>query len=115
MYNSSKTMKQSKLAKIFKALSNEQRLKLFEHICKWQEVDIKNESDNVGIQKAFTKACKCMDLSKSTISHHLKELQNADLITCTRNGQTCLCKVNQNTLEVINKFVATTMNCSSKK
>jgi DNA-binding transcriptional ArsR family regulator len=51
-----------------------------------------------------------MDLSKFTISHHLKELQNADLITYTRNGQICLCKVNQDTLEVINKFVAATFN-----
>ena len=101
-------MKQSKLAKIFKALSNEQRLKLFLNIYNWEELHMGPEEDAgccKGIDKVFTKACGCMELSRSTISHHLKELQNADLITCTRNGQSTICKINIETVNVIKDFL----------
>jgi len=101
-------MKLSNLAKIFKALSNEQRLKLFRMVYDYQEVNMKPEetlSCCPGMQKTFTKACACMNISRSTISHHLKELQNADLITCTRNGQTYECKVNDEVLEEVKKFL----------
>jgi DNA-binding transcriptional ArsR family regulator len=30
------------------------------------------------------------DISLSTISHHIKELRNADLVRCERQGQTIL-------------------------
>lgn len=55
-------------------------------------------------EKAFTKVCDCMDLSKSTISHHFKELQNAGLITCERDGQTFRCKVNEEVVNSIKEF-----------
>ncbi len=56
------------------------------------------------LEKAFTKVCGCMDLSKSTISHHFKELQNAGLITCKREGQTFRCKVNEDVVSSIKGF-----------
>ncbi len=96
------------MAKIFKALSNEKRLQLFKNIYEWQTLEMKPEqtlSCCEGIHKTFTKACDCMDLSRSTISHHLKELQNAELITCTREAQTLKCKVNQETIEAVKMFM----------
>ena len=106
-------MKQSNtkdLAHIFKALSNEQRLKIFLQICSWCEGMLKNKKTEYAcceseIEGAFTQACDCMDLSPSTISHHFKELQNAGLITCTRIGQTFNCKVNREALEAVKAFV----------
>ncbi|MEW6075486.1 MAG: ArsR family transcriptional regulator [Candidatus Omnitrophota bacterium] len=53
------------------------------------------------IEKAFTKVCGCMNLSRSTISHHFKELQNAGLITCERVGQNFRCRINE---EVVNSI-----------
>jgi len=88
-------MKLSNQAKIFKALSNEQRLKIFLMIYK-QCCPAAS-----CIDKAFTKACDCMDISKSTISHHFKKLQNAGLIICEREGRTFRCKVNE---EVVNSI-----------
>ncbi|MEZ0369720.1 MAG: ArsR/SmtB family transcription factor, partial [Candidatus Sericytochromatia bacterium] len=38
------------------------------------------------INKAFTRACERFALSRSTLSHHFKELQNAGLIHCERKG-----------------------------
>lgn len=101
-------MELSELSKIFKALSNEQRLILFQKICDWQDIDMSGQAvdeENEGVEKAFTKACGCMKISRSTISHHIKELQNAGLITCTRIGQKYSCKVNEETLAKIRDFI----------
>ncbi len=78
-------MKVSNCVKIFKALSNEQRLKIFMMIYKQcgasagsvnsSELKLKEERCcpiKDGIQGAFTKMCGCIKLSKSTISHHFK-------------------------------------------
>ena len=111
-------MELSNYSKIFKALSNEQRLKIFVMIYKnscvtegattGSEFRFKDEtccSLKGGIEKAFTKICDCMSLSRSTISHHFKELQNAGLITCEREGQTYRCSVNEETINAVKNFM----------
>ncbi len=108
-------MEISNYSRIFKALSSEQRLKIFLMIfnqcCgnsqKGSEFQIKGDSccPVAGIiEKAFTKICGCMNLSKSTISHHLKELQNAGLIICEKQGRIFRCRVNKENIEVIKKL-----------
>ena len=94
-------MEQSKLAKIFKALSNEQRLKIFSMLYKLGKTDI----CCIAVEKGFTKACEELNISHSTISHHFKELENAGLISCTRNGQSISCKINEEALEVIRNYL----------
>lgn len=95
------------LAKIFKALSCDQRLYLFKNLYKWYEES--NSEDGAytidGVDRCFTKACCCMELSRSTISHHLKELQNAGLISFTRNGQSYTCKINLEAVEAVRNFL----------
>jgi ArsR family transcriptional regulator len=111
-------MELSNYSKIFKALSNEQRLKIFMMIYKnccspegaevGSEFRLKEESScsvRGGIDRAFSKICDCMNLSRSTISHHFKELQNAGLITCEREGQTYRCWVNEEAVSAIKKFL----------
>lgn len=105
----------SNYAKIFKALSNEQRLSIFMMIYKdccgpggtFKVEENKTCCNEVkgSIDRAFTKVCDCVNLSKSTISHHFKELQNAGLIRCEREGQTFRCSVNEETLSAIKKFL----------
>lgn len=102
-------MEISKLAKIFKALSNEHRLELFRLIhsqCRLETERAQKEGCCEGIERAFTLACGCMDLSRSTISHHFKELQNAGLITCTRQGQTFRCQVNEDYVDAVRGFLS---------
>jgi ArsR family transcriptional regulator len=101
-------MELSKLSRVFKALSNEQRLSLFRKIHEWEsnnEMPVDSDRCCSGIERAFTKACGCMEISRSTVSHHLKELQNAGLITCTRSGQCMSAKINEETVEAIKNFL----------
>lgn len=111
-------MKLSNYSKIFKALANEQRLKIFmmvyNHCCAPEGKGVPSEfriKDNsrcpvLGcLEKAFTKVCGCMNLSRSTVSHHFKELQAAGLITCERAGQTFRCKVNEEAISTIKNFL----------
>lgn len=95
------------MARIFKALSNEQRLKLFKMIYYWNQMNEGSETDSfvIGVEGSFTKACKCMEIAKSTISHHFKELQNAGLISCTRQGQTFSCIINKEIVDEIRNFL----------
>ncbi|MEW6601079.1 MAG: metalloregulator ArsR/SmtB family transcription factor [Nitrospirota bacterium] len=111
-------MELSNYSKIFKALSNEQRLKIFMIIYKnccategtviGAEFKIDDESTccvKGSLEKAFTKICDCMNLSRSTISHHFKELQSAGLIICEREGQTYRCKINEEVVNSIKEFL----------
>lgn len=103
-------MELAELTKIFKALSNEQRLKLFLMLYEWQASEGNGEvgfSDCDGLERCFTKACCSFQLSRSTISHHFKELQNAGLISCTRNGQCFVCKINPEAVAAIQNFLIT--------
>ncbi|MCK5023279.1 MAG: helix-turn-helix transcriptional regulator [Candidatus Aenigmarchaeota archaeon] len=111
-------MKLSRYSKIFKALSNAQRLKIFmmiyKNCCSPDGSNVGSEfrlkgaaccSDKNGLEKAFTRICYCMDLSRSTISHHFKELQNAGLIICEREGQTYRCRVDEEAVKDIKTFL----------
>ncbi|KNZ43191.1 ArsR family transcriptional regulator [Acetobacterium bakii] len=102
-------MKKIELVKIFKALSSEQRLNIFIMLYNWNQTTSDATADcfcsEEGVEKCFTKACDCMDLSRSTISHHFKELENAGLITCTRIGQSSVCKVNMDAVKAIREFL----------
>jgi ArsR family transcriptional regulator len=110
-------MELSNYAKIFKALSNEQRLKIFmmihKNCCSAEGENILKSQTKPraccpvagAIEKAFTKVCDCMNLSRSTVSHHFKELQNAGLITCEKDGQMHRCTVNEEAVNAIKDFL----------
>ena len=90
------------LAKVFRALSDENRLAIFELIrkccgdcCRVSEDDIDN---------TVTEIARHFSLSLSTVSHHLKELRNAGLIECRKNGRLLHCAVNREALEQIDRF-----------
>lgn len=94
-------MELSKLAKIFKALSSEQRLKIFSML-----YDLgKTDACCIPVEKGFTKACEKVNISRSTISHHFKELENAGLIICSRSGQSISCKINDDALDLIREYL----------
>lgn len=102
-------MKLSKLAKAFKALSNEKRLEIFSKIYQWGKLNLDTPVDSpcccAPVEKSFSKVAECINLSRSTISHHMKELENAGLIICVNEGRSHFCKVNSELLEEIREFL----------
>jgi DNA-binding transcriptional ArsR family regulator len=96
-------MELSNIAGYFKALSSEQRLKVFLMILKAEK-----EEDECcqGVLRAFSRACELLSLSRSTVSHHIKELEASGLLTCERQGQSMCCQVNEAALAELREFVS---------
>ena len=100
-------MKQLNITHIFKALSNEQRLNLFKMIydCQKEKLQCPTPGCTESVDKAFTMACEKMNIARSTISHHMKVLKNAGLISLSRQGQYFTCEINKDAVEVIHQFL----------
>ena len=93
-------MKAKKLAKIMKALSNENRLKLYLEISKQEESDFDAQECHL------SDIVKLFGLSPPTISHHLKELANADLIVTEKRGKFLVARINKETLGAVKQILA---------
>jgi ArsR family transcriptional regulator len=85
-------MNLTQIEKISKALADETRLKIYEHIASHQRVNCCSLVEMRGVTPA-------------TVSHHLKILSEAGLIECKREGQFVLNSVNPEILEQFTKSV----------
>lgn len=90
-------------AVIFKALSNRNRLRLFLRLVSCCRPGTRCQADDAG------SACvgalgKDLDIAPSTVSHHIKELQQAGLIRMERRGQHVDCWVDPETLGMLAAF-----------
>ena len=89
-----------RLAKILKALGHENRLALYLGIAQNKESDFATAECNVcNIVKKFR-------ITAPTISHHLKELANADLITTEKRGKYLVARINEDTLREVEQVLA---------
>ena len=88
-----------KMAKIMKALANEHRLDLYLGIAQNEQSDFAVHECNI---REVAKTCT---LTASTISHHLKELTNADLIITERRGKYLVARVNRNTIAEVEQLL----------
>ncbi len=91
-------MDTARIAKILKALSNKNRLELYLEIAKKNEADYETECDCF-----ISDIIGSLNIGAPTVSHHLKELANAGLITTERQGKFLTAKVNE---EIINEVSA---------
>lgn len=96
-------MKLSNLSLYFKALSSEPRLRVFLMIL---DAERKEKDCCDGVLKAFSRACELLDVSRSTVSHHIKELEASGLLSCERQGQSMCCQINQTALGELREFLA---------
>ncbi len=101
--SNNKNNKLERYAEIFKALSNQNRLKIFWSLatcCK---------PGTVGVIESENTACvgdigKDLDIVPSTVSHHIKELRRAGLIKTNRRGQHIECWVDPGILKELMAF-----------
>jgi len=89
------------MAKIFKALSNENRLELYLKIAEAHEA-----SFQTGGACCVADIIACLNIGAPTISHHIKELVNADLITTEKKGKFLVCRVNEELVSEVSRMLA---------
>jgi len=83
-------MNLGQIEKISKALADETRLKIYEHIAKLGSVHCGG-------------LVKLHGVTPATVSHHLKTLSEAGLISCHREGQFIMNEANPEVLEEFTK------------
>lgn len=93
-------MDTQKMAKVFKALSNPNRLELYLQIVKKQETSYKT-----GCGCLINDITKSLNIGAPTISHHLKELSNAELIFTERKGKYLVARANEEMVNEVNELL----------
>ena len=92
-------------AEIFKALSNPNRLRIFLRLascCKPGTVGFIDENSTAFIGELGEE----VNVVKSTVSHHIKELKRVGLIRTERQGQKIACWVDPQVVEGLQEFFA---------
>jgi len=89
------------MARVFKALSNPNRLELYLQIAKAHEASFKGGCDCM-----LSDIIGRLKIGAPTISHHIKELADAGLIATERNGKFLVCRVNEKLAEEVAKLLA---------
>ena len=95
------------LSSVFAALSNPNRLRLLLRIvdeCGPAQSCVTDE----GIGACVGDLADGLGIAPSTVSHHLKELRQAGLISMTRYGRTVGCAVNSEALEELSALFGRT-------
>jgi len=90
-------------AEIFKALSNPNRLRIFLRLvscCKLGTVGFMDEGSTAFIGELAEE----VNVVKSTVSHHIKELKRVGLIRTERRGQKIACWVDPQKVNALRDF-----------
>ena len=94
-------METAKLAKILKALSHQKRLELYLEIARHNESDFETN----GCECFVCDIMESLNIGAPTVSHHLKELSNAGLITTERRGKFLVARANRQTLYEVRRVL----------
>jgi ArsR family transcriptional regulator, arsenate/arsenite/antimonite-responsive transcriptional repressor len=93
-------METKKMANVFKALSNPNRLELYLQIVKKHETSYRTNCDCL-----ISDIAESLNIGAPTISHHLKELTNAELIFTERKGRYLMARVNEEMVNEVNELL----------
>ena len=85
-----------RLARIFSALSNPNRVKIYNEILRAEKA-----SYDIGHRCLLSEVVRSLKIKSPTISHHVKELVDAGLITAEREGKFLVCRINGDTREMV--------------
>jgi len=87
------------LVKMFKALGHPNRFRLFVEILRAGE-----SSFEEGHRCFLHSIMERLDVGAPTVSHHLKELVNAELVATEREGKFVTCRVNGEAMKTLAGF-----------
>jgi ArsR family transcriptional regulator len=93
-------MDTKKMVKVFKALSNHNRLELYLQIVKKHEASYESNSGCL-----ISDIVKSLNIGAPTVSHHLKELANAELIFTERKSKYLIVMVNEDMVNEVNEVL----------
>lgn len=98
-----KTFNPNELAESFKALSNPNRLQIFQRLLSCCEPGTTCSTDTVN-GFCVGELGEDLTVAPSTLSHHIKELQRAGLIKTQRKGQNVECYVDPEKVKTLKEF-----------
>lgn len=98
-----KVFNSNELVEVFKALSNPNRLQIFQRLLSCCEIGSVCSPDTIN-GFCVGELGQDLDISPSTLSHHIKELQHAGLIKTQRNGKNVECYVDPAKISVLKEF-----------
>ncbi len=91
------------LSKAFAALSNPNRLQLFLNLLEESRLDLaKGRAHDCFLVKLLDN----LNIGAPTISHHVKELENAGLIETSREGKQLICTIRPDALKALGHVFA---------
>ncbi len=91
----------ARAAELFRALGDPTRLAIYELI----RQNGPSEHGSGDLRQSVSEIANQVDVSLSTVSHHLKELRRAGLIRCERRGQTIYCTTAPEGVEAIRRYL----------
>ena len=91
----------TRIVRLFGALANPHRLAIFERL---RQAAVRCCEGERGEMCVYDIA-EGMNISLSTVSHHLKELKEACLVICKKGGQWVYCAVNAEAIAAIERFL----------
>ena len=97
-------MDTKQIARVMKALSNPNRLELYLEILRKCEASFQAEDRECLVSDVMSS----FNIGAPTISHHLKELANAGLITTERKGKFLVARVNEQTIDEVKAMLSVT-------
>jgi len=93
-----------KINRAFELLGNPLHLKIFLRILsEGCDCDINSQSGYTG--NCVTGIMKDLKLPQSTVSSYIKDLQDAEIIDCSKNGKYLYCRPNKDTMIALKSFV----------
>ena len=101
--------KLSKISRAFELLGNPLRFRIFLKVLE-EGCDCNFEKQSSVASNCVSSLMKELNMPQSTVSTYLKDLADAELIECEKQGRFLYCRPNRETLVLIKSFVDSSLS-----